>query len=76
MTTKDFKQDSKKFIQDILKNKVITMRELADLINEYYGYEKYTTNAIKMKISRGQFNFPFFLEVCEVLNIDVNLEYK
>lgn len=74
MEIKNFKTESKLILQNILKQKNISMPKLAVLINEYYGFEKYSANAVKMKISRGQYNIVFFLEVCEVLGVDIKFD--
>ena len=71
---KDFDKESKLFVKRILLEKDISFVELNKKLKEN-GFE-YSDAAVRQKISRGRFDFAFVLQICDVLNIKLEVENK
>ena len=71
---RDFDKESKIFIKRIMVEKDISFVDLTKKLNDN-GFE-YSEAAVRQKISRGRFDFAFALQICEVLNCKLEVEYK
>ncbi len=66
------KNIAKEFIKDILKKRNLTYSMLSKKMKEK-GYI-YSDNTIRTKVNRGSYSFVFLLEVCD--SLDVKIEIK
>ncbi len=66
------KNKAKEFIKNELKKRKISYIKLSNLMKEN-GF-KHSENTIRSKINRGSFSFVFFLEVCDSLNLKIELK--
>lgn len=65
----EFDQKAKVFIKKMMLERNINAIELTKKLNEN-GY-KCTENSVRLKISRGRFDFSFLLLVANVLNYKI-----
>ena len=65
------KQKSRQFIKSELAKRDINYVRLSKLMIEK-GYPE-NPDMIRTKVHRGSFSFSFFLEVCDTLNLDIQL---
>ncbi len=66
------KNRAKEFIKDILKKRNLTYNMLSQKMKEK-GYI-YSDNTIRTKVNRGSYSFVFLLEVCDSLDIEIEIK--
>lgn len=68
------KQKARQFIKSELAKRDLNYVKLSKLMNEK-GYQE-NPDTIRTKIHRGSFSFSFFLEVCDSLDVELELVDK
>ena len=71
---KDFDKESKIFIKKIMAQKDISFVDLTKKLNDA-GFI-YSEAAVRQKISRGRFDFAFALQICDILDCNIEVIYK
>ena len=66
------KNRAKEFIKDILKKRNLTYNMLSQKMKEK-GYI-YSDNTIRTKVNRGSYSFVFLLEVCDSLDVEIEIK--
>lgn len=66
------KQEARQFIKSEMAKRDLNYVKLAKLMNNK-GYITETPDTLRTKIHRGSFSFAFLLEVCDSLNLDLNV---
>ena len=66
------KHKARVFIKSLLLNENINYVQLSEKMNNK-GYKE-TPDTIRTKVHRGSFSFSFLLEVCDTLNIELDIK--
>lgn len=68
------KNKARVFVKSILLQKDLNYVQLSELMNKK-GYKE-TPDTIRTKVHRGSFSFVFLMQVCETLNLEIDIHTK